>query len=82
MDGLKAKEDQIKDVTTYLLCPVRQLLQVPDGDSVEGGEIDHRLRSEEAVDLPLRGVLGGEDLLVDLNELESLVVLTVHFRFN
>ena len=82
MDGLKAKEDQIKDVTTYLLCPIRQLLQVPDGDSVEGGEIDHRLRSEEAVNLPLRGVLGGEDLLVDLNELESLVVLTVHFRFN
>ena len=82
MDGLKAKEDQIKDVTTYLLCPVRQLLQVPDGDSVEGGEIDHRLRSEEAVDLPLRGVLGGEDLLVDLDELETLVVLTVHSRFN
>ena len=82
MDGLKAKEDQIKDVTTYLLCSVRQLLQVPDGDSVEGGEIDHRLRSEEAVDLPLRGVLGGEDLLVDLNELESLVVLTVHARCN
>ena len=82
MDGLKAKEDQIKDVTTYLLCPIRQLLQVPDGDSVEGGEIDHRLRSEEAVDLPLRGVLGGEDLLVDLDELETLVVLTVHSRFN
>ena len=82
MDGLKAKEDQIKDVTTYLLCPIRQLLQVPDGDSVEGGEIDHRLRSEEAVNLPLRGVLGGEDLLVDLDELETLVVLTVHSRFN
>ena len=82
MDGLKAKEDQIKDVTTYLLCPIRQLLQVPDGDSVEGGEIDHRLRSEKAVDLPLRGVLGGEDLLVDRDELESLVLLTVHARCN
>ena len=55
---------------------------MPDGDGVEGGEVDHRLRGKEAVDLPLRGVLGGEDLLVDLNELESLVVLTVHFRFN
>ena len=55
---------------------------MPDGDSVEGGEIDHRLRSEEAEDLPLRGVLGGEDLLVDLDELETLVVLTVHSRFN
>ena len=74
--------DQIKDVTTYLLCPIRQLLQVPDGDGVEGGEVDHRLRGEETVDLSLRGELGGEDLLVDLNDLETLVVLTVHSRFN
>ena len=55
---------------------------MPDRDCVEGGEIDHRLRREEAPDLPLRAVLGGEDLLVDLNDLESLVVLTVHSGVN
>ena len=55
---------------------------MPDRYCVEGGEIDHRLRHEKAEDLPLRGELGGEDLLVDLNDLVSLVVLTVHSRDN
>ena len=55
---------------------------MPDRDGVEGGEVDHRLRREEAEDLPLRGVLGGEDLLVDLDDLETLVVLSFHSRDN
>ena len=52
---------------------------MPDGDGVVGGEVDHRLCSEETEDLSLRGVLGAEQLLVDLDELETRVDLFIHF---
>ena len=52
---------------------------MPDGDGVVGGEIDHRLCGEETEDLALRGVFGAEQLLVDLDELETRVDLSIHF---
>ena len=63
---------------TYLLRSTRQLFQVPDGNSIVRGEIDHRLCRKEAVDFTLRRILCGKDLLVDLDYLETLVVHTVH----
>ena len=51
---------------------------MPDGDRVKGGQVDRRLRSKEAEDLPLGGKLGFKDLLVDLEDLETGVDLIVH----
>ena len=53
---------------------------MPDGDGVIGGEVDHRFRREETEDLTLSGVLCAKDLLIDLDDLETIVDLSIHFR--
>ena len=54
-----------KNKCPYLLLGGRQVLQVPDRDGLVGREVDHGLRHEEPVDLPLRCELGTEEPLVN-----------------
>ena len=53
---------------------------MPDGDGIIRGKVDHRFCHEETEDLTLSGILSAKDLLIDLDDLGTIVDLSVHFR--